>query len=185
MVRPVFSLMLFCLLCAACGGRGSDLPRLPQATGDYRLAPGDQLRIITAGDEALSGEFRVGDDGRIALPLLGAVAAATRTPRGLQDDIAAKLRSAGLLREPSVSVEMVATRPIYVLGEVNRPGQFPFQTGMTVVSAVAAAGGFTYRAIQDYAGVVRLAEDSTLEGRASRRDLIQPGDVITIYERRF
>jgi len=176
--------MLFCLL-SACAGRGADLPRLPPAAGDYRLAPGDQLRLITAGEETLTGEFRVADSGRIALPLLGPVDAATQTPRGLGEEIARKLRDAGLLRNPSVSVEVLATRPVYVLGEVNRPGQYPFQTGMTMVSAVAAAGGFTYRAINDYAGVVRMAEGSTLEGRATRRDMIQPGDVITIYERRF
>jgi len=176
--------MLFCLL-SACAGRGADLPRLPPAAGDYRLAPGDQLRLITAGEETLTGEFRVADSGRIALPLLGPVDAATQTPRGLGEEIARKLRDAGLLRNPSVSVEVLATRPVYVLGEVNRPGQYPFQTGMTMVSAVAAAGGFTYRAINDYAGVVRMAEGSTLEGRATRRDLVQPGDVITIYERRF
>ena len=169
--------MLFCLL-SACAGRGADLPRLPPAAGDYRLAPGDQLRLITAGEETLTG-------GRVALPLLGPVDAATQTPRGLGEEIARKLRDAGLLRNPSVSVEVLATRPVYVLGEVNRPGQYPFQTGMTMVSAVAAAGGFTYRAINDYAGVVRMAEGSTLEGRATRRDMIQPGDVITIYERRF
>lgn len=170
---------------AGCGERGSDLPRLPPASGDYRLAPGDQLRVITAGDETLTGEFRVADTGRIALPLLGPVDAATRTARGLQEDIATRLREAGLFRDPSVSVEVINTRPVYVLGEVNRPGQYPFQSGMSVVSAVAAAGGFTYRAINDYAGVVRMAEGSALEGRATRRDLVQPGDVITIYERRF
>ncbi len=178
-------LLLFSLLLPACGGRGSDLPRLPPATGEYRLAPGDQLRVITAGEDGLTGEFRVADDGRVSLPLLGALPATNRTPRGLQEDIATRLREAGLLRDPSVSVEVATTRPIYVLGEVNRPGQYPFQTGMTVVSAVAAAGGFTYRGISDYAGIVRLAEGSTQEGRAARRDLIQPGDVITIYERRF
>ena len=183
-MRPAIFPVLFCLL-SACAGRGADLPRLPPAGGDYRLAPGDQVRIITAGEETLTGEFRIADSGRVALPLLGPVDAATQTPRGLGEEIARKLRDAGLLRNPSVSVEMLATRPVYVLGEVNRPGQYPFQTGMTVVSAVAAAGGFTYRAINDYAGVVRMAEGSTLEGRATRRDMIQPGDVITIYERRF
>ena len=183
-MRPGIFPVLFCLL-SAFAGRGADLPRLPPAGGDYRLAPGDQVRIITAGEETLTGEFRIADSGRVALPLLGPVDAATQTPRGLGEEIARKLRDAGLLRNPSVSVEMLATRPVYVLGEVNRPGQYPFQTGMTVVSAVAAAGGFTYRAINDYAGVVRMAEGSTLEGRATRRDMIQPGDVITIYERRF
>jgi polysaccharide export outer membrane protein len=173
------------LALAGCAGRGADLPRMPQSSPAYRLAPGDQLRLITAGDDMLSGEFRVADNGRVALPLLGPVQAATLTPRGFQDEVAARLRAAGLFRDPSVSVEVLTYRPVYVLGEVNRPGQYPYQAGMTVVSAVAAAGGFSYRAVKDYAGVVRTDEGSPLEGRATRQDFVQPGDVITIYERRF
>lgn len=53
-----------------------------------------------------------------------------------------------------------------MLGEVTLPGQYPFQSGITVVSAVAAMGDFTYRAISDYAGVVRMVEGSALEGWA-------------------
>jgi len=173
------------LALAGCGGRGTDLPRLPPSSGAYRLAPGDQLRVITAGDDMMSGDFRVADNGRVALPMLGAVQAATLTPRGFQDEVATRLRDGGLYRDPSVSVEVTSYRPVYVLGEVNRPGQYPYQAGMTVVSAVAAAGGFSYRAVTDYAGVVRTDEGSALEGRATRRDFVQPGDVITIYERRF
>ena len=63
-----------------------------------------------------------------------------------------------MLRKPSVSVEVATYRPIYVLGEVNKPGQYPYQPGMTVVSAAAVAGGFTYRAVEDYASVVRTVD---------------------------
>ena len=173
------------LLLAGCGGPGSDLPQLPRVTGEYRLGPGDQLRLITFGEEQLTGEFRVNDGGKLGLPLLGPVPAATLTPRMLQEDIAKRLRETGLLRAPSVTVEVIGYRPFFVLGEVNKPGQFPYQPGLSMVGAVAVAGGFTYRAVPDYAGVVRTAEGRSLEGRAGRRDLVQPGDVITVYERRF
>ena len=56
---------------------------------------------------------------------------------------------------------------------------------MTVVSAAAVAGGFTYRAIEDYASVVRVVGRDSVEGKASRQALVQPGDVITVFERRF
>jgi polysaccharide biosynthesis/export protein len=56
---------------------------------------------------------------------------------------------------------------------------------MTVVTAVAVAGGFTYRAIDDYASVVRTLDGMAVEGKATRQSFIQPGDVITIFERRF
>jgi polysaccharide export outer membrane protein len=183
---PAFAVALAAGLALLTGcGRGSDLPPLPRITAEYRLGPGDVIRIVTYGEEQLSGEFRVGDTGRVALPLLGAVPAAKYTPREFQEEVASRLREAGLLQAPSVSVEVTGYRPFYVLGEVNKPGQYAYQPGITVLGAVAMAGGFTYRAVEDYAGVVRVAEGRSLEGRAARRDAVQPGDVITIYERRF
>ena len=90
-----------------------------------------------------------------------------------------------MLRSPSVSAEVITYRPIFVLGEVSKPGQYPYQPGMTVVTAAAVAGGFTYRAVQGYASVVRNPGTGAIEGKASRQTLIQPGDVITVFERRF
>ncbi|HEY5300133.1 MAG TPA: SLBB domain-containing protein [Acetobacteraceae bacterium] len=80
---------------------------------------------------------------------------------------------------------MTAYRPIFVLGEVNKPGQFAYQPGMTVLAAVALAGGFTYRAIDDYAGVVRTYDAGAAEGRAAPQTALEPGDVVTVFERRF
>ena len=80
---------------------------------------------------------------------------------------------------------MTAYRPIFVLGEVNKPGQYPYQPGMTVVTAAAVAGGFTYRAIEGYASVVRTVNGHAVEGKATRQTYLQPGDVVTVFERRF
>ena len=157
----------------------------PAAPADYTLAPGDQVRIITFGEDTLTGEFRVNDSGNIALPLVGAVRAAGMTPAHLESAVADALQRAGLVGHPSVSVEVTAYRPIYVLGEVNKPGQYPYQPGMTVVTAVAVAGGFTYRAIEGYASIVRTVGNRAVEGQAVRQAFVQPGDVITVFERRF
>jgi polysaccharide biosynthesis/export protein len=178
--------ILVLLATAGCGGPGDDLPPLPDAeAASYRLGAGDQVRIITFGEENLTGEFRVNDSGNIALPLVGAVHAAGLTSGQLESAVAAALRGGDLVHHPSVAVEVIAYRPIYVLGEVNKPGQYTYQPGMTVVTAVAVAGGFTYRAIEDYAAVVRTAEGKAVEGRASRQAFVQPGDVVTVFERRF
>jgi polysaccharide export outer membrane protein len=181
-----------CLAClviqaaSACAGPGADLPPLPPiGSTDYSLGPGDQVRIITFGEENLTGEFRVNDGGNIALPLIGSVHAAQLTAAGLEAAVGAALHRAKLVRDPSVAVEVIAYRPIFVLGEVNKPGQFSYQPGMTVLTAVAVAGGFTYRAVDGYAAIVRTIEGKALEGRASRQSYVQPGDVITIFERRF
>ena len=175
---------VFALLAGCAPGYG--LPPLPPAAvGEYRLGPGDTVRLTTFGEDQLSGEFRVGASGTIAMPLLGEVRAAGRTPAELQAAVAAGLKRRDLLRDPNVAAEVVEYRPIFVLGEVNKPGQYPYQPGMTVVTAVAVAGGFTYRAVQDHASVVRAENGSAVESKAPREAFVQPGDVITVYERRF
>ncbi len=142
-------------LLAACAGHG--LPPLPPAPAAYRLGPGDQVRIITVSEDSLTGEFSVDDAGRIAVPMLGSMKAGGLSPAALGDAVGAALRQGGLVRAPSVSVEVIRYRSIFVLGEVNKPGEFPYQPGMTLLSAVALAGGFTYRAVEDDASVVRSA----------------------------
>jgi polysaccharide export outer membrane protein len=177
--------LLSLLLLAACNP-GHDLPELASApAGAYVLGAGDVVRLITYGEEQLTGEFRVSDSGSIALPLVGQVRAAGLTPDALAGAVSRALVKADVLRSPSVSAEVVAYRPIFVLGEVSKPGQYPYQPGMTVVTAAAVAGGFTYRALQDYASVIRTQDGVSAEGKASRQAFIQPGDVITVFERRF
>ena len=86
---------------------------------------------------------------------------------------------------PSVAVEVSEFRPIFILGEVSKPGQYPYRPGMTLLSAVSVAGGFTYRAVESRASVVRTDGKQSVEGQVSREALLQPGDVITIFERVF
>jgi polysaccharide export outer membrane protein len=176
---------------AACAGltgcsTGEDLKPLPELQQtSYTLGVGDKVRVITFGNEALTGEFRINDTGKLAMPLLGSVPAAGLTPEKLQQNIATELESRKLLQKPNVSVEITEYRPIFVLGEVNRPGEYPYKPGMTTLSAVSTAGGFTYRAVTDMGSVVRTTDGTTAEGTVTRRSLIQPGDVITIFERHF
>ncbi len=174
------------LALAGCAGPGSKLPPLPiTGPADYSLQTGDQVRIITFGEDSLTGEFRVNGSGNIALPLVGPVHAAGLTSAGLEAAVGSALQQAKLVREPSVAVEVIAYRPIYVLGEVNKPGQYGYEPGMTVVTAVAVAGGFTYRAVEGYAAIVRTIDGKAVEGKASRQSFVQPGDAITVFERRF
>ena len=84
-----------------------------------------------------------------------------------------------------MAVEVTSYRPVFILGEVARPGQYPFQPGMTVMTAAAVGGGFTYRAVDHVFSIVRTENGTAVEGRAGRQTLVQPGDVITVYERRF
>ncbi|WP_246375906.1 polysaccharide biosynthesis/export family protein [Gluconacetobacter takamatsuzukensis] len=187
-VRPLAACMLATLLAPLAGcAPGSSLPPLPPPSNTaYRLGAGDQLRVITYNELQLSNTFTVGDNGQIAFPLIGTIPAMGLTTNQLETDIASRLAGKGILNHPSISVEVTQYRPIFVLGEVSHPGQYPYMPGMTTLSAVALAGGYTYRAVTGYAGAVRNNGDSqTVEGRLKRDSLLQPGDVITIYERYF
>jgi polysaccharide biosynthesis/export protein len=192
-VTGLFRLIRIALLClgllpalAACGTPADRLSPIPDAgSTDYLLGPGDQVRIITFGGEQLTGEFRVNASGEIALPLLGNVRAAGLTSKQLEAAVVAALKRSQLYKDPSVSVEVIAYRPIFILGEVAKPGQYAYQPGMTVVTAVAVAGGYTYRAMDDVASIVRTVHGHAVEGRAARQTYVEPGDVITIYERHF
>ena len=165
---------------------GRDLPPIAEyRTQGYRLGGGDQIRVITFGEDQLTGEFRVDDQGRVALPLLGSVVAAGLAPQELEARIASGLKERNLLRNPSVSVEVMAYRPVFVLGEVAKPGQYPYQPGMTMLTTVAVAGGFTYRGVQDYASVVRTTDATAKEGIITPSSFVAPGDVIKVFERRF
>jgi polysaccharide export outer membrane protein len=192
-VRP-HAFAVLCVLAGSlvgCGTPGDTLPPVPPpVTGEYRLGPGDQIRITTFGEQQLTGDFRVGDTGRVALPLIGGVDANGRTPSELSAAIAKTLADSKLYVDPKVTTEVTSYRPIFILGEVARPGQYPYQPGMTVVTAVAVAGGFTYRAVKDQFSIVRATDakagdGKAVEGRAERQSAVQPGDVITVFERTF
>jgi polysaccharide biosynthesis/export protein len=174
-----------CLLLAACSP-GSGLPPLPATqAGPYRLGVGDEMRVITFGEERLTGQFRVNDRGEIAVPLLGTIQADGLTTTELEHSIDRQLVAKKVLLNPSVSVEVLGYRPVFILGEVSKPGQYPYQPGMTVLTAVAVAGGFTYRAETHYASILRTTDDHAVEGRAPRGTEVHPGDVIDIPERYF
>ena len=185
--RLLCMLLLTAPVVAACSGPGSRLPRLPETTQTaYRLGPEDRVRVTVFNDPRLTGEFRITDSGTIALPLVGSLQASGKSTTELERAVEAEMRRKGLFRDPSVAVEVLTYRGVFVLGLVERGGQFPYQPGMTVLQAVALAGGFNYRAIQDYVSITRIGEDGrAVEYRASRESLVQPGDTINVFERRF
>jgi len=156
-----------------------------QTTGTvYRLSPGDTLRITVYGHEDLSGEFEVDATGRVSLPLIGDIAAANTTVNELEHAVIDALRP-DYLKNPRVSVELADYRPFYIFGEVKSPGSYPYSSGMTVISAIAVAGGFTYRARKGRIRIVRDTDDNRVELRATDNTLIRPGDVIEVPERFF
>src|SRR3546814_5539232 len=102
-----------------------------------------------------------------------------------QDQITKILLDQQILRSPSVNVQVTKYRPFYSMGEVAKPGEYPYRPGMTVLTAVSTAGGYTFRADQDSTTVTRQIEGRSITGRASESAPIQPGDTIRIRESWF
>ncbi len=146
----------------------------------FILGPEDVLGIVVYGEKDLSGDYRVGPSGGISVPLIGEVQVGGLTPRAAEELIAGKLAD-GYLVDPSVSIQVAEARPFYIMGEVKNPGSYKYAANMTALSAVAMAGGFTYRARESAVHVTRNgAEEKIAVG-----EKILPGDVITVDERFF
>ncbi len=150
----------------------------------YVLGPGDRLNIKVYNEPELTGEYEVGAGGRVSLPLAGEVNASGLTTQEFERALTAKL-AAGIVRDPRVSAEIATYRPFYILGEVRKSGEYPYRVGLTVLDAVATAGGFTYRA-NERTVYIRRAGAATEEAVNLAASVpVFPGDNIRIAERFF
>lgn len=156
-----------------------------KADDSYRLGSGDRVRVTVFGQPELTGEYAVDGSGQMSYPLVGQIAAGGMTAHELEKALIGKL-SPNYLKNPSISVEVLTYRPFYIVGEVRTPGSYPFVSGMTVLNAVALAGGFTYRARENSFYVTRTGENGSKNKiTAGAEATILPGDIITVRERYF
>ena len=156
----------------------------PAGTDNYRLGTGDKVRVIVYGEDDLGGAFDVDGSGTISLPLIGSVKAAGLSAHQLESEIAGALAD-GYLKDPRVNVEVTTYRPFYVIGQVNKPGEYPYVNDMNVLNAVALAGGYTNQAVEGSVCVRRNGgmKEECLE--ADETTKIYPGDVIRVPESAF
>lgn len=180
--------MLPMLAGTACGGSPpvQTAPVTTAAANEYTLSSGDKLRVIVFGEETLTGEYVITSAGNLSFPLVGNMPANGRTVEQLQDALAARLAD-GYINNPRVSIQVISFRPFYILGEVNRPGEYPVSTGLTLQQAVASAGGFTYRANTRRVFLKRANEtqEQLLDLRGGPPIIVRAGDTIRIGERHF
>ena len=149
----------------------------------YKLGSGDRIRLTVFRHEDLSGEFALDGAGNFAMPLIGEVQAYGLTTRELEQRVAEKLKD-GYLVDPQVGVQVLNYRPFYILGEVRSPGSYPYVNGMTVLNAVALAGGFSYRALQDDF-LLQRGGSNTAGQEVGGTTALLPGDIVTVQERFF
>jgi protein involved in polysaccharide export with SLBB domain len=152
---------------------------------NYILGPNDRVKISIYGEDALTGEYVLSSDGKISLPLVGNVSAAGNTVKQLQDLLVSSYRDGGYLKDPKITAEVLSARPFFILGEVKIPGQYPCLNGMTVMNAVATAGGFTYRADIDDVYIRHAGAGQEQKEKLTDTTGVFPGDTIRIEERWF
>lgn len=174
---------------SAAASTAAAVENLPAAdikgTTDYRLGAGDKVRVTVYNEDTVSGEYIVDGSGSISLQLVGAINVVGRSVPEVIRLIENALKSGGYILNPSVSMEVLNYRPFYVIGEVNQPGKYPFVSDMSVLNAVALAGGYTYRAQKKKVMIIRATDADRKEREATPRDLVLPGDIIRVPERLF
>lgn len=149
----------------------------------YRLGVGDKLKVTVFGEENLSGQFEVGANGNISMPLVGDIPAKGLSVPDLRAAIIRRL-AGGYLKNPKITVEMMNYRPIFVQGEVKNGGEFSYKAGVSLRDAIAMAGGYTYRADETYVLIGRGSAPDVAVRTPSNMQVL-PGDNIRVPERFF
>ena len=152
------------------------------AAPTYQLRNKDKLKLVVFGQEAISGDYTITNDGFIEVTELGRLQAAGLGVNQLEQQIIEKLRVNGV-ENPQVSVLLDVDSPVFVTGAVLSPGQFPFQPGLDGRSAVALAGGYSDRADTRTIFVTHAGTNTEKRYRINERPVINPGDAIRIPER--
>ncbi len=153
---------------------------LAQDDESYILGSGDRIGIQVFDENELTMDSLIGDSGVINYSYLGNIQVAGKTTKELENDLI-KLLQDGYLVNPSVNVSVVEYRPFFINGEVNNPGGYPYQPGLTLDKAVSLAGGLTDRASRRKMYLIKAGGDGK-QIKVNMSARIQPGDVISIKE---
>lgn len=180
--------LLLPLLIAACGANAPPVSESQrkaleaEAAAPPRLQAGEKIHVTVYGEPSLTGDYQIDPSGFVSLPLAGTVKAAGLTQQELEEALTTKF-AGGYLKNPKITVGITEFRPFYIVGEVEKPGAYPYTGGLTVLSAIAIAGGTTYRANQSKVLIEHAGEDSMHEYSTGAPIPILPGDIIQVPRR--
>ncbi len=182
---PVLIISLFII--SACDPREPSLAVDAPATGpvldeNYLLGPGDGLTLTVFNQEDLSGDYVVDEAGKISIPLIGEVPAANRTATTVREEVRDRLAD-GYLVNPRVTVSINKYRPFFIVGGVREPGAYEYQTGLTVLMAIALAGGHSELALRSVQPEI-IRASGPQPTTVTVHTPVFPGDVVEIPERR-
>jgi protein involved in polysaccharide export with SLBB domain len=159
-------------------------PIAAPATASY-FQLGDRVTVTVYGEPNLSGVYDVNPRGNLDLPLIGSVRAVGRTPTEIERTIEGRYKGGKFLEEPHVTLAVVDYRPVYVFGEVGRPGSFPYRTGLNALTIVTEAGGLTYRGSRSSVLIQHAHEPAWTEYPLLSSVTILPGDLVRVPERYY
>jgi protein involved in polysaccharide export with SLBB domain len=197
-VRSTLAVVIWAVVYSACGTPARRPPPpgpQPEITPDDTMGAGDVFEARVVGEPDITAAYSIGADGTVDIPYLGRLSVAGLRPGELQQLITQKLKD-GYIRQPQVSVMVKEwnSRKISVLGQVQKPGPISYFPRMTIVDAIAAAGGFTPIAAQNSVRLRREVNGQVMsqtfrvadisEGRSSNINIL-PGDVLVVDERLF
>ena len=190
MMKKLFLIGVLSLAVSACGSSGS-MDYVKGTAGDtnanlleLKLAAGDKIRVTVFGEDKISGDYDIDTAGYVSLPLAGTVMAAGLSKPELEKELARKL-SGDYLKSPKVTVSVINFRPFFILGEVEKPGEYQYRSGMNALSAMAMAGGPTYRASKSSILIQRAGTTQIKEYPLDTTISILPGDLVRVPERYF
>ena len=155
-----------------------------QSYKEYKLNTGNKIKVTIFEEDSLSGDYEIDSQGNINMPLIGVVVAKNTTISQLENTIKNKYKN-GYLVNPIVNLDLLSVQPFFVIGEINNPGSYQYESNMTVLNAIATAGGYTYRANKRKIYIERTIENEKTKIRTKEDSKILPGDVLIIKERFF
>ena len=182
------TLLALCVLTSAC-----DTGARPVTEGERKaleaaaaappvLQAGEKIHVTVFNEPSLSGDYQIDPSGFVSLPLAGTVKAAGLNQQEFEQALIQKY-AGGYLKDPKITVGIAEFRPFYIVGEVEKPGAYPYTGGLTVLSAIAIAGGTTYRANQSKVLIQHAGEGNMREYNMDSPIPILPGDIIQIPRR--
>lgn len=178
-----------------CGGPRVT-PQVASEAVDTTLGASDVFEVRVYGEEELTGQYRVAENGTVDFHLIGRVPVEGLETTAVADEITRRLRDGGFLREPSVTVRILEanSKKVSVVGAVQHPGSFPLSPGLTVAQLISLAGGFTSIASAN-GTIVSRRDDGTIQRfqvpveeviRGRQADFeVKAGDIIFVPERIF
>jgi len=183
--------LLVVLLALVVGWSVTPTPASGQGVPEYRLNPGDVVRISVWREEELLREARIQPDGTVSYPLVGSVPAADRTPGEVADTITDELEE--FIPDAVVTVELLEAQGyrVYVIGEVNRPGEYQLSQPITVLQALSIAGGLTPFAGTGGIRILRTQADEQMsiafdydavaaDGEMQKNIFLEAGDTVIV-----